>query len=81
VTEQPDVHPADPREEGVEEKTPRAMQIEPAHLLANDVRAQLRERGFSDEQIDEWADTFIAEFGSGDATQFLAWIEEQEQTP
>lgn len=70
--------PASPEEEGVDSQDPPPMQIEPAHLLANEVRERLRADGFTDEQIDSWAETFTAEHGAGDAEDLIAWIAEQE---
>lgn len=73
------VRPAAPEDVGVPEETPEAMQVEPARLLANDARPQLRDRGFADRQIDEWANTYVAEHGSGDVDAFVAWIATQER--
>ncbi len=75
----PDLEPAHPEETGVPDEVPDAMQIEAANLLANKARSILRDQGFNDEQIDAWATTYTAEFGSGDVHQFLAWIAEEQQ--
>lgn len=56
------------------------MQVEAARLLANDARGELHARGFDDWQIDRWADTYVAEEGSGDVETFLTWIARQERT-
>lgn len=72
--------PADPEQVGVEPETPDTMQVEAARLLANDARAQLRERGFDDRQIDRWANTYVADHGSGDLDTFLSWVVRQERT-
>jgi hypothetical protein len=56
------------------------MQLEAARLLANDARDELRDRGFGDEQIDEWAKTYVAEHGSGDVPTFMAWIAQAERS-
>ena len=74
----PDVHPERPEDAGVEERTPPAMQIEGARVLADDAKPLLEGRGFSEEQIREWADTYIAEVGSGDVHSFVRWIEAKE---
>lgn len=72
--------PGDPEEYGVESETPDLAQIEAARLLANDARQQLRARGFSDEQIRHWAETFVAEEGgTADLPDFLDWIESRER--
>lgn len=72
------LHPAEPEDEGVEEEEPPPMQYEGSRLLANEVRPELRATGFSDHQIDAWAETFIAEFGDGEAEDLLAWMAERE---
>jgi hypothetical protein len=56
------------------------MQLEAARLLANDARDELRDRGFGDQQIDEWAKTYVAEHGSGDVPTFVAWIAQTERS-
>ena len=53
--------------------------LEGARILANDAREDLRARGFTDDEIDRWADAFLVEQGSGDLPDFLAWIETQER--
>jgi hypothetical protein len=78
--ESADPAPADPEKAGVQPETPDAMQLEAARLLANDARDELRDRGFGDEQIDEWAKTYVAEHGSGDVPTFMAWIAQAERS-
>jgi hypothetical protein len=75
-----DPQPADPEQVGVEPETPDVMQVEAARLLANDARDQLRDRGFGDRQIDRWANTYVADHGSGDLDTFLSWVARQERT-
>ncbi len=70
--------PQHPRESGVEEEVPELAQIEGAHLLANEARHFLTGCGFTDRQILEWADAYIAHVGSGDVDSFVAWIHERE---
>jgi AcrR family transcriptional regulator len=70
--------PEDPQEEGIAVPEPTIEEVEPVHLLANEARGALTARGFSDEQIDEWARTFIAECDGGTAEDLLAWISEHE---
>lgn len=74
-----ELRPADPDVVGVGHEAPDPMQVEAARLPANDVRPELRDRGFDDPQINEWADTYVAQQGSGDAETFIAWIAEQER--
>ncbi len=58
----------------------RADWFEGAHLLANQARESLRARGFSDEQIREWAEAYIVACGSGDADGLLDWIRDRERS-
>jgi hypothetical protein len=74
----PEPTPESPAEAGVEEETPELMQIEGARMLGNDARRRLHADGFTDSQIDAWAETFIAEQSSGDVDEFIAWIAAQE---
>ncbi|MGH2735737.1 MAG: hypothetical protein ACRDKZ_09160 [Actinomycetota bacterium] len=71
--------PMQPEQAGVAKESPEAMQIEGAELLANDAREELRRAGFEDEEIDRWAETYIAEEGSGDVASFVAWINAREK--
>jgi hypothetical protein len=76
---EPEPAPLDPEEVGVAEEVPELMQIEGARTLGNDARERLHADGFDDQQIDAWAETFIAEVGSGTVDQFVAWIARQER--
>ncbi len=76
----PEPKPEHPEEAGVAEEIPELGNIEGARLLGNDARARLRADGFDDAQIDEWAETFIAEESSGTVEEFVAWIVAQEQS-
>ena len=72
------LQPEHPHDAGIEEEVPDQSHIEGAELLANETRAALREQGFTDTEIDEWALTYVAESGSGDSESFLAWIAARE---
>lgn len=75
-----DPRPREPEEAGVPKKTPDEMQVEAAHLLANDAKGRLEPQGFSDDQIKQWADTFLAEGNvTADVDGFVAWIERREK--
>jgi hypothetical protein len=75
----PDPVPEHPSEAGIPEEKPEELgQLEGAFLLANEARERLHARGFTDVQIDEWAEAFIAEQGSGTVDQFVAWIAARE---
>ncbi len=71
--------PESPEAAGIEEEVPAELgQIEGARLLGTDARDRLRADGFTDQQIDEWAETYVAENGGGEVDEFVAWIREQE---
>ena len=46
--------------------------------MANEARPFLKGCGFTDRQVLEWADTYIARMGSGDVDSFIEWIHERE---
>jgi hypothetical protein len=75
----PEPDPASPEDVGVPEEIPELMQIEGARTLGNEARERLHADGFDDTQIDAWAETFIAEVGSGTVDEFVAWIASQER--
>ena len=66
--------PERPRSAGVVEEAPEPGGLEGAHVLADQARAHLRATRFTDEQIDAWADAYIAEEHSGDVAGFVAWL-------
>ncbi|MGD2061346.1 MAG: hypothetical protein PVF87_10805 [Acidimicrobiia bacterium] len=70
--------PEHPEQAGIAEETPDQSHIEGAELLANESREALRGLGFTDDEIDEWALTYIAENRTGDVESFLAWVAEKE---
>jgi hypothetical protein len=70
--------PGSPADFGVSEPELRIEQVEPARELGNDAREHLREAGFSDTQIDDWADAFIARTGEGSVGELVAWIGDQQ---
>lgn len=75
----PEPRPTSPEDVGVAEEVPDLPQIEGARTLGNAARERLRADGFDDQQIDAWAETFIAEVSSGTVEQFVAWIARQER--
>ena len=75
-----DIEPERPKDAGVEEDTPPTMQIEGAHVLADDARPLLEGKGFSEDQIRRWADAYISEVGSGDVGSFIDWIDRRERS-
>ncbi len=76
-----DLTPQDPEEAGLAEQEPDSAHIEGAHLLANEAREPLRARGFSDDQILEWAEAYITETRTGDLSGLLDWIRDRERHP
>lgn len=78
ATEQ-DLEPEEPEEAGIPTEIPDLAQIEPAYLLANDARSRLEQRGFTEDEILHWAETYVTEEGgTADVDDFLAWIAEEE---
>lgn len=73
-----DLTPEEPHEAGVPERVADSSHEEGARILADEAREKLSARGFTDEQIREWAETYIAQEGSGDVDAFVAWIATQE---
>jgi len=72
--------PEEPHEAGVPEKTADVSHEEGARVLADQARERLKDEGFTDRQIREWAETYVAAEGSGDVDTFIAWIAEQERS-
>ncbi|MGZ8763207.1 MAG: hypothetical protein ACXW2Y_07770 [Acidimicrobiia bacterium] len=76
------VIPERPRDADVPEEVPDSTSaIEGARILGNEARARLRVDGFTDRQIDEWAEVFLTEVGSGEVDDLVAWIAEREGRP
>ena len=75
-----DITPEEPHEAGVPEKVADPSREEGARILADQAQKRLKDKGFSDRQIREWAETYIADEGSGDVDSFITWIEEQERS-
>jgi hypothetical protein len=72
--------PEDPRDAGLPPVELPIEDVEPAHVLANDSRDDLRRRGFTDDEIDDWAREFVAERGGGDTDELIAWIRLEEKS-
>lgn len=75
----PRLEPERPEEEGVPEETPRDTQTEGAHLLVNEAKQRLQTEDFSEDQLQRWADTYIAEGGTGGVDEFIIWIRERQE--
>jgi hypothetical protein len=75
-----DLTPERPRDAGVPEEVPEELgAIEGAFTLANEARERLRGDGFTDDQIDKWAESFITEVGAGEVDDFVDWIARMER--
>lgn len=70
--------PEHPHDAGIDETMPDFDHFEGAELLANEARSRLRHAGFTDDEVDEWAHTYISEVGTGDVFSFIAWIRDKE---
>ena len=74
-----DLTPEEPHDAGVPEQVADPSREEGARILADEARERLADRGFTEEQIREWAETYIAEEGSGSVDGLIAWIAKQER--
>ena len=72
--------PKDARDAGLLPVELTIEAVEPAHLLANEARRELRRVGFTDDEIDGWAREFVARCGAGDAEDLVAWTAQREQS-
>jgi hypothetical protein len=70
--------PEGPEDAGAGKPEVDISHLEGAHLLAEEIRGRLKARGFTDEQILDWAKAFLRDQHSGGEAEFLAWIETQE---
>lgn len=73
-----DLEPMQPDALGVDDREPDTAHTEAAHLIADQARATLRARGFTDAEIRHWADAYLRTEHSGDTDRFLAWIDTRE---
>ena len=71
--------PEDPRDAALPPVELTVEEVEPAHLLANEARRELRRVGFTDDEVDGWAREFVAQFGEGSAEELIAWIAREEE--
>jgi hypothetical protein len=70
--------PEPPEDEGIHPPEPRIEDVEPIHLLANEARELLKDDGFTDEQILEWAEAYFADHSEGDARDLVVWIRNRQ---
>lgn len=74
-----DLVPEEPEEAGVPEREPDSAHVEGAQVLADEAEEVLGPQGFGHDQIREWAESYIAERGSGDVDDFVEWIRAKER--
>lgn len=72
LREEKEGHTADPGR-----PQPEAAEVESARLLADDARPELRSAGFSDEEIRQLADRYIAEDRGTGTSEFVDWARRQ----
>jgi hypothetical protein len=72
------IEPETPAEVGVDREEPDRAHLEGAHVLADEASRRLEARGFTPNEVLEWAEQYLSHEGSGDVEAFLDWIDEQE---
>lgn len=72
------ITPDRPEDEGIEEPTLPAEDVEGDRLLANEARARLRGEGFSDEDIDGWTRVYFEQQHEGDVEGLVAFIRSEQ---
>lgn len=72
------LEPEWPEDEGITPAEPTIEEVEPVHLMANQVRGELRQSGMTDDEIDEWARAYFTDHSSGSADEFVEWIAHQQ---
>jgi hypothetical protein len=73
-----DLVPESPRHTGVEETEPDGLLLEAAHILAQEADRRLESRGFTRDQILDWAKRFEIAAPAGGLDEFVTWIDTQE---
>lgn len=72
------LEPISPAEAGLADNRPDASHIEGAHLLADEAEPRLQHRGFTSDEIIEWARQYVSEEGNGGVDEFIDWIGRHE---
>lgn len=67
-----------PKDVGLDQGSSDASHVEVAHLLANEAEQRLESRGFSRDQILEWARQYESAGGNGGVAEFVRWIDGRE---
>lgn len=73
--------PEEPEDAGVPAPEPDAAHIEGARILADEASDFLEPRGFTHDEIVDWAVAYVDAEGSGDVDSFLDWVADQEARP
>lgn len=78
MSEHRELEARSPAEDDLGGKDADFSHTEGAHVLASEAKDRLQQDGFSEEQILEWAETYVSEQGSGSVDAFIAWVHEQQ---
>jgi hypothetical protein len=73
-----DLIPESPRRVGIDSREPDGSHLEAAHLLAQEADRRLESRGFTRDQILDWAKGYVIADRTGGLDGFVTWIDEQE---
>lgn len=75
-----DLKPENPADEDISTQYPDADQQEGVHLMANQAGERLKDKGFSEEQIFEWATAYMAEEDAGTVDGLVDYIRAKESS-
>lgn len=73
-----ELFPVSPADVGIGHGDPDASHAEGAHLLAQDAEPRLKARGFTADEIVEWARRYVSVEGNGGVDEFIEWIDRHE---
>lgn len=73
-TSRDDIQPERPEDEGLSDPELPQVDIEGAHLLANEARARLKADGFTDDEVDAWTRAYFEQGHEGDVDGLVAFI-------
>ena len=74
TTPRDDIQPDRPEDEGLTDPDLPQVNIEGAHLLANEARGRLKADGFTDDEVDAWTRVYFEEGHEGDVEGLVAFI-------
>lgn len=78
MPEQRNLEPGPPAESDVEPTDADFSRTEGAHVLASEARDQLTAAGFREDQILDWAESYVSETGGGSVDAFITWVEDRQ---